>query len=280
MTGVARPDTRKGYRPEDGYSIVCMIDFLGGVISTASSLIGGLGSVAGLLAFGVELKSFIDGKRHWSRGRIELAAVRHGWISRDGGGTYLLSELKLMNTGYAPIHLRQLFLYGMDYVPELMPDEMDICPLLAPGESMRFPVQPKEGEDTWLLATYFDSSDSRFLFVQSIAFSYIDSKKTEDGPLYSTFREWLAFLRHNRPRTISPKTVSDVNLQAGQTEPLRIKRRSRWSQRALLCLEEAIALSKPSTCIDLTPEGLSAHLAPTEILQDQQTDATQEPSAA
>lgn len=256
-----------------------MIDFLRNVVSTTGTLIGGLGSVAGLLAFGVEFKSFIDGKRHWSRGRIELAAARHGWIKRDGGDAYLMCELKLMNTGYAPIHLRQLFLYGMDYVPELMPDEMDICPLLAPGESMRFPVQPKEDEDTWLLATYFDSSDSRFLFVQSIAFSYVESKEVDEGPLYSTFREWLAFLRHNRPRTISPKTVSDVNLRADQTEPLRIRRRSRWSQRSLLCLEEAIGLSKPSTCIDLTPEGLSARLSPAEILQDQRTDANQKPSA-
>lgn len=244
--------------------------------STFVSAITVLASVGGVLAVGFEFKAFVDGKRHWNHGRIEIAASRCGWIRRQpDGDTYLLIEMKLMNTGYAPISLRQLFFYGMDYVPELMPNQMDLCPLLAPGESVTIPLQPKEGEDTWVLATYFDSSDSRFLFVQSMDFSYVESDE-DDEPLYSTFTEWLGFLWRYRSRTIRPRTVSDVNLQAGRTAPIRLRRRARWSQRELSCLEEAIDQSGFASYIDLTPRGLSERLPQAGMVQDQSEASSQE----
>ncbi|NEG55402.1 hypothetical protein GFD21_06410 [Bifidobacterium sp. SMA15] len=229
---------------------------MGEVLSYAASVFGVIGAIVAFVALGFEVKTFVDGKRHWQRGRIEIAASRYGWLRRDDGDDFLLIELKLMNTGYAPVHLRHLVLYGMDYVPELMPDVMDLCPLLAPGESIRIPAQPEEGESCRLVATYFDSSDRRFLFIQPMRFSYLESD--DDGDvLYSSFRGWLGFLMRNRPRTIHPRTSSDVSLPADRLEPLRIRRRGRWSQRELSSLEEWIRRSGPSRTIDLTPRGLT-----------------------
>ena len=108
-------------------------------------LLANIGGTVGLVIAGMEAKSFLDQSRHWSHGRLELAAVRHDFIRSTTKDSKVLNQieydwLRLMNAGAAPIRIRHLLLHGMDIIDDLMPNELEMNMLLAPSESLVIPV--------------------------------------------------------------------------------------------------------------------------------------------
>lgn len=225
-------------------------------------LLVNLGGVAGLAAAGIEARNFWDQSHHWSRGRLELAAVRHDFIrSTTKDGTVIdqveYDWFRLMNTGAAPIRIRHLLLQGLDVIVDLMPNELEVNVLLAPGESLMLPVMARKDEKAWALAMYLDSSDKRFMYMQHIDYS---SPEPEDDGLvwpYRTFREWVMFLWQNRVTTIHPKTSADVRIGTSVPELQRIRLGCRWTPRELESVVRAMRQMEDATYLDFTQWGLS-----------------------
>lgn len=125
-------------------------------------LLANIGGTVGLVIAGMEAKSFLDQSRHWSHGRLELAAVRHDFIRSTTKDSKVLNQieydwLRLMNAGAAPIRIRHLLLHGMDIIDDLMPNELEMNMLLAPSESLVIPVMTRKDEKlgrwpcTWIV---------------------------------------------------------------------------------------------------------------------------------
>ena len=162
-----------------------------------------------------------------------------------------------MNTGAAPIRIRHLLLQGLDVIVDLMPNELEVNVLLAPGESLMLPVMARKDEKAWALAMYLDSSDKRFMYMQHIDYS---SPEPEDDGLvwpYRTFREWVMFLWQNRVTTIHPKTSADVRIGTSVPELQRIRLGCRWTPRELESVVRAMRQMEDATYLDFTQWGLS-----------------------
>lgn len=225
-------------------------------------LLANIGGSVGLVVAGVEIKSFLDQSRHWSRGRFELAAVRHDFARWTTNDDAIIDQIefdwfRLMNTGAAPIRIRHLLLHGIDIVPDLMPNELEANVLLAPGESFMLPVKAKDDEKAWVLAMYLDSSDKRFMYMQHI--DYVSSAVEDDGLTwpYSTFREWIAFKWQSRVITIHPKSSDDVHIDKSIPELQRIRLGRRWTPRELESVIRAMRQIQDTTYLDFTQWGLS-----------------------
>ena len=229
-------------------------------------LLANIGGTVGLVIAGMEAKSFLDQSRHWSHGRLELAAVRHDFIRSTTKDSKVLNQieydwLRLMNAGAAPIRIRHLLLHGMDIIDDLMPNELEMNMLLAPSESLVIPVMTRKDEKAWALALYLDSSDKRFMYMQYISYSFPEAENDELPWPYRTFREWIMFLWRNRVLTIHPKTSSDVHIDASIPELQRVRLGSRWTPRELESVIRAMREVKGTTYLDLTQWGLSERRA-------------------
>lgn len=141
------------------------------------------GAAFGGIALGVEAKRFLDESRHWRHGRCDLVSAKHETLVEtiESSGKKTVREtryrrLRLMNVGIAPIRLIGILYRGVTPLkgsPELFGGRE----LLSPGDEYSLGAIDIE-DDAWMLVTYRDGSDRRFVFLQ-----FIDLSSDPDDPL-------------------------------------------------------------------------------------------------
>ena len=195
------------------------------------------GAAFGGIALGVEAKRFLDESRHWRHGRCDLVSAKHETLVEtiESGGKKTVREtsyrrLRLMNVGIAPIRLIGILYRGVTPLkgsPELFGGRE----LLSPGDEYSLGAIDIE-DDAWMLVTYRDGSDRRFVFLQ-----FIDLSSDPDDPLDDL--GLIGLWWRTRPRTVHPKTSDDVRLDRAHPALRRIRAGRPQSQRELRCVFDA-----------------------------------------
>ncbi|MBT1162698.1 hypothetical protein [Bifidobacterium sp. SO1] len=216
-----------------------LLSFLAGMWN----VVAGIGVVAGILAFGFQVQSWIVDRRRMSSGRLDLVFAPGGMIEHDGERKPF-AVLRVMNVGASPIRILRIGISGFTVPAEQSNDPFGGNELLSPGDVYRVGCMDC-GPDACMYVEYVDHADRRFMFVQYI--------EVTSSAYAFTGVSWRKIRKAYKPLTVRPGSAEDVPLGPAHPGMLRIRLGRRRSREWLRVVEEALARASTRGCLDMSP---------------------------